>query len=634
MYDDIVLKDMARMAFIDILTTKRISSSLCSSFISPLGLSPEAASSLGSPMSIDELHLVINSMSSLKSPGPDGIQPIFYQHCWEELHEPIVSFVNNCLVDGCIPNNINKSYICLIPKKDTPSTIHDFRPIGLCNTILKLITKTITSRLRPLMVDLISPLQSSFIKDRTIDENIIILKEVAHLFNRTKRNKSIMTLKIDLTKAFDSLEWSFIKDTLVGFKFPDKLINIIMNVVTTPSISVLWNGEITPEFSPSRGIRQGDPLSPYLFVLCMERLSLLIQQKLDLKLWKPLMISRDIGLSHLFYADDVFLFGQASLANLDLIMTVLNDFGEESGLFLNRLKSTIIVPKKMNHNVRNSLTSHSGLTVSSDFGKYLGVHISPNKLRKSDYLDLLDKTTDRIRGWQAKLLNMAGRCTLIKSVLNTYPLHVMQTNILPIGVLQDLQKNVKRFLWNKVGHGHYISRTSWDQVCKPMMEGGLGIRDLRHWNLCFMAKLGWKFLTQPSKLWVKILKNKYCKGSNFMDVIPNGSHSNIWRDILKGRELLAKGLILNVGNGEDISLWYHHWVGDKPLYRHHDIVIPETIAHWRVANIIHNRSWNLNLLTSLFPKEVIAEICAIPLPKIATVHDGLRWTFTSDGFFQ
>ncbi|XP_048491336.1 uncharacterized protein LOC125492674 [Beta vulgaris subsp. vulgaris] len=633
-YDDSTLKNMARLAFMDILSTKHSSSLLNSSFISPVALASEDALSLGKLVSLEELSHVIKSMSPIKSPGPDEIQPVFYQQYWEDLHEPIVSFVNKCLVEGRIPESINKSYLCLIPKKSAPSTIGDFRPIGLCNTILKILTKTIATRLKTLMPNLTSPLQSSFIKGRSIDENIIILKEVAHLFNRAKRNKSIMALKIDLTKAFDSLEWSFIRDTLVGFNFPKHLVDVIMSVVTSPTIYVLWNGEVTPDFCPSRGIRQGDPLSPYIFVLCMERLSLLIQQKLDIKTWKPLMITRDIGLSHLFYADDVFLFGKASWDNLSLMMEVLNDFGVLSGLFLNKLKSTIIVPKKMDHNVRQSLNSFSGLLVSSNFGKYLGVHISPNKLRKLDYLDLLDKTTDKIRGWQAKLLNMAGRCTLIKSVLNSYPLHVMQTNILPIGILDDLKKKIKRFLWNKVGQRHYISRTSWDHVCRPMMEGGLGIRDLRHWNLCFMAKLGWKFLTQPSKLWVKILNNKYCKGTNFMDVIPNASQSTIWRDILKGRDLLAQGIIMNVGNGEDISLWYHHWVGREPLYKCPDIVIPDSKAHWRVAHIIKNRTWSLDQIAYLLPQEIIKEIKAIPLPTISSVQDELRWVFSSDGDFS
>ncbi|XP_048493650.1 uncharacterized protein LOC125494124 [Beta vulgaris subsp. vulgaris] len=633
-FDDLHLKNMARKAFMNIFSTKHSFSKRMHSFESHIHILHEDGLDLTKMFSKEEVEVIVKSMAPLKSPGPDGIQPIFYQKFWGILNDHLVCFLNDCFDKGVVPDSINRSYICLIPKKEAPTVINDFRPIGLCNTILKLLTNSIAARLRNIMPNLINHLQTSFILDRTIDENIIILKEVAHMFKKVKRGKNVMAIKIDLTKAFDSLEWAFIRETLLGFKFPVKLVNIIMSVITSPSISVLWNGEITNDFLPTRGIRQGDPLSPYIFVLCMERHSQLIHEKVNLNLWKPLKIAKDIGLSHLFYADDVFLFGKASRANLDVILGVLKDFGELSGLFLNASKSTIIVPRKMDHNVRHSISSHCNLRVSSDFGNYLGIQISPNKLRKSDYMGLMDKTKDRIRGWQAKLLNMAGRCTLIKSVLNTYPLYAMQTNIIPMSVLDELQKNTKRFLCNKVGQRHYISRTSWSQVCNPMKVGGLGIRDLRRWNTCFMAKLGWKFLTQPTKLWVQILKAKYCRGSNFLDAIPNQSQSSIWRDIFKGRELLNKGLVFNIGNGEDISLWYHHWVGDGPLYKHRDISIPDSKAHWRVARIIRNGTWYLDSIISLLPQDIVLEIKAIPLPKLAVVKDGLRWAFSKDGQFD
>lgn len=112
-----------------------------------------------------------------------------------------------------------------------------------------------------------------------------------------------MALKIDLSKAFDSLEWSFIRDTLIHFNFPITLVNLIMSCITTTSISVLWNGQITEPFLPTREIRQGDPLSPYIFVLCLERLSQMIEQSVGNKLWKPLRILKDVKISHLFYAE-------------------------------------------------------------------------------------------------------------------------------------------------------------------------------------------------------------------------------------------------------------------------------------------------------------------------------------------
>lgn len=154
-----------------------------------------------------------------------------------------------------------------------------------------------------------------------------------------------MALKIDLSKAYDSLKWGFICDTLLGFGLPTGLINIILNCITTPFIFVLWNGEVTKSFLPSRGIRQGDPLYSYIFVLCLECLSRLIEQSVSNNHWKPVKASAHFKISHLFYADDVFLFGIANNKNFTLIMDILQSFGQESGLFMNLAKSFVIFPK-------------------------------------------------------------------------------------------------------------------------------------------------------------------------------------------------------------------------------------------------------------------------------------------------
>lgn len=169
----------------------------------------------------------------------------------------------------------------------------------------------------------------------------------------------------------------------------------------------------------------------------------------------------------------------------------------------------MIFPTKMCHTIKNNLASPYSFMTSSNFRKYLGVNISPNKLNPSDYAGLVQRTIHRIRGWHGKLLNMAGRCTLIKYVLNSYHVYNMQTTILPHTVISSLEKQCKNFLWNKVDHTQYLSRTSWDYVTKPMELGGLGIGILRELNLSFMAKLGWTMLTGPKKLWVKIMNDKY-----------------------------------------------------------------------------------------------------------------------------
>lgn len=246
----------------------------------------------------------------------------------------------------------------------------------------------------------------------------------------------------------------------------------------------------------------------------------------------------------------------------------------------------------------------------------------------------MDKTLEKVKGWQGKLLNMARRCTLIKSVLNTYPLYSMQTSILPSSILCSLEKGCRRFLWNKVDSPHYMPRISWNNVTRPMSMGGLGIHKLKEWNLAFMAKLGWRILNSPDKLWVRLFKDKYLRKTAFLDSFPSSNNSPIWRDILKGRDVLKKGLIVGIGNGNSTSLWYHHWVADKPLYLLMDKEVPESKAHWFVGHIIKNGAWVLDDIKHLITEDIQNAILAVPLARSQNQEDFLRWRFTTNGVFS
>lgn len=164
----------------------------------------------------------------------------------------------------------------LIPKGDHPSSFKDFRPITLCNVIYKLISKVLVNRLRPHLERIMSPLQSSFIPGRSTKDNAIVLQEIIHHLRKKKSKKGDMVFKLDLEKAYDRVDWDFWKENLLIYGVPGGIISLIMHGISSSSISLLWNGSRTEGFMPRRGLRQGDPLSPYLFVLCMERLSEMI----------------------------------------------------------------------------------------------------------------------------------------------------------------------------------------------------------------------------------------------------------------------------------------------------------------------------------------------------------------------
>lgn len=208
--------------------------------------------------------------------------------------------------------NLNDTLLVLIPKVDSPELASQFRPISLCNVAYKIITKAIVNRIRPMMPYLTSCNQTSFVPGRQITDNIVIVQEVIHTMKNKSGKVGFMAIKIDFEKAYDRLRWDFIRDTLLEIRFPPVLIEVIMECITTTSMCVLWNGEPTRAFKPKRGIRQGDPLSPYIFVLCMERLNHIIEESIIRNKWRPIYASRKgPKLSNLCFADDIVLFAEA-----------------------------------------------------------------------------------------------------------------------------------------------------------------------------------------------------------------------------------------------------------------------------------------------------------------------------------
>ena len=202
---------------------------------------------------------------------------------------------------GVMPEGVNTTTIVLIPKVDTPTRVTDFRPISLCNVIYKVIAKCLVNRLRPMLDELVSPVQSAFVPGRIITDNVIVAYECLHTMKKKKKGKiGTRAVKLDMHKAYDRVEWVFLKAILGRLGFDERWIDLIMACVTSVEYKVRFNSNGTATFNPTRGLRQGDPLSPYLFLLYAEGLSNLIAHEEEAGNLKGVQVCRDSPfISHL-----------------------------------------------------------------------------------------------------------------------------------------------------------------------------------------------------------------------------------------------------------------------------------------------------------------------------------------------
>ena len=355
--------------------------------------------------------------------------------------------VQKVFLGETLSHSLLETLIVLIPKCDPPTRLKDFRPISLCNVIYKLVTKVLVNRLRPFLDEIVSPTQGGFIHGRGAPDNIIVAQEVLHFLKRTKSRKGAMAFKIDLEKAYDRVDWNFLEHTLESFGFPSLIIRLVMNCVQASNLSILWNGNRLDSFQPRRGLRQGDPISPYLFVLCMERLACFISKQVDEGIWDGVAVSRGgPRVSHLMFADDLLLFCKAKKSQVQNVVHTLELFCKASGMKINIEKSKAICSRNISNRRKEMLSGVSHIPFTSDLGKYLGVNLNHPRAARSIFSDSLEKIKNRLASWKGRLLNRAGRLCLIKSVASSLPIYQMQVTLFPTSVCQKIDSVLRQFL--------------------------------------------------------------------------------------------------------------------------------------------------------------------------------------------
>ncbi|XP_010507045.1 PREDICTED: uncharacterized protein LOC104783606 [Camelina sativa] len=368
---------------------------------------------------------------------------------------------------------------------------------------------------------------------RLLAENVVLATEIVQDYNRKNISERAM-LKVDIRKAFDSVNWSFILSSLRAIGIPE-----------------------SGFFTSSKGLRQGDPISPYLFVLGMEVFSRLLQSRFEQGYIKYHPKTSGLVLSHLMLADDIMIFFDGSEASLNGINEALDDFASWSGLHMSREK-TQLFHTGLDQDQISAISRH-GFPVASLPICYLGLPLMHRKLKIAEYQPLLDQITRRFNGWAVKTLSYVGRCQLIASIISGTVNFWISVFILPKGCLKKIESLCSRFLWSGRIDGSRSAKVVWETVCLPKKEGGLGLRRFSRWNTTLCLRFIWLLFSDSDSLLSRWHKFHNIKSNSFWEVKEASSDSWLWRSFLRLRPLAEKFIKVIVGDGRSASFWFDSW---------------------------------------------------------------------------
>jgi ribonuclease HI len=443
-----------------------------------------------------------------------------------------------------------------------------------------------------------------------------------------------MALKLDMSKAYDRVEWAFLEAIMLKMGFNASWVSMIMECVRSVSYSVLINGEPRGFFHPTRGLRQGDPISPYLFLLCAEGLNALLAKAALSKKIQGISISRGgPKLTHLFFADDSVLFCRATLHECNAIQDILRTYERVSGQQVNQDKTTLFFSSSTREAIQNEIKDALGLPAIRQYENYLGLPSMVGRAKYNSFTQLKDRVWRKIQGWKGKLLSQAGREVLIKAVVQAIPTYTMNVFKLPKKLCSELERMVRDFWWGHSGEARKVHWVNWNSLCKPKQVGGMGFRELSKFNEALLAKQVWRLIHNKSSLLYRVFQAKYFPRSSIMEIRCSPRASFAWKSILQARKVIQSGVRWRIGRGNSVRIWSDKWLPSPssglPLSP------PKLLeAEACVSSLIQHSSgtWNAALIDQIFLPSDAELIKSIPL-SIRARDDAVVWSREQNGKF-
>ncbi|XP_057785445.1 uncharacterized protein LOC131002988 [Salvia miltiorrhiza] len=557
-----------------------------------------------------EIAATVMGMEANSAPGPDGFSGIFYRHCWNIVKLDIIRAVRGFFLNSYLPHGCNANTLVLIPKTDTISSVSDLRPIILSNFFFKIISKILAVRLNKIAAATVSHNQFGFISGRSIHDCIMLGSEGFNCMNRTNHGSN-MACKIDIKKAFDTMSWDFIFKVLRVMGFQDTFISWISLIFHSARISILYNGRLSGYFPCTRGVRQGDPLSPIIFGIAEDVLSHLIINCVTSRHLIPMSFSRSMNFpTHLLYADDVLLFCKASRRNAKKIKHILEYYASISGQVCSLEKSRIYFSKGVTTPMKRGISQVLGFTQGGDRVLYLGSPLFVGRPKASHLIDIKDRIVQKFSRWAGLNLSMAGRLCLVNSVIQSSIIHTMMVFRWPKSLLYDLDRSCRNFIWTGKTDLKPSCAVKWSRCCTIKEEGGLGIRSFTIMNKSYLMRMAWK-LIKGEEFPHRLMRSRYL--DKFGHAKKHVANSSVWVGLKHEVDGLVNHSFAEIGDGVNTLFWTDDWLG----YRLCDRLSVPSYLHglltYSVADYYFDDCWHFSENFVLNFPEIVCDILILPM---------------------
>lgn len=578
--------------------------------------------------------MAVKQMHPDKASGPDGLNPAFFQQFWTRLGRDVFNSCKEWLNQCNFPEEINETNVVLIPKKENAERMTDLRPIALCNVLYKILAKVLANRLKVILPVLISENQSALGPGRSISDNVLMTFEIIHHMKRKHSgNVGEVALKLDISKAYDRVDWKFLQARMYQLGFDSKWVAWIMLCVTTIKYSVCVNGDQVGPVYPKRGLSQGDPLSPYLFMLCVDGLSRSLKKAEKDNLIHGCKVSRAApSVTHLLFADDSFLFFRADMDEASKVKEILSNYESISGQAVNYQKSGIFFSANVHKDKQQEVKNILGVSNDLSTGHYLGLPSLVGRSKINVFKFLKDRIWKRVSGWNMKLLSKAGKAVLLKNVASVIPSYSMSCFLIPKKLCQEIERILNGFWWSSSSNNRGLRWLSWYRLSDSKEKGGLSFRTLYGYNLAMLGKHVWNFIQNPESLVARIFKARYFPNTHVLNAVRNGGSSFIWSGICAAKDELKKGFRWVVGNGKHIHVGSDPWIVGKENYKLDDGYVIDT--NMKVEDLLCpiRGGWNTEKVNSLFNETDAGAILSLRIPRSDT-PDRVAWMNTVDGCY-